>query len=67
MERYSARVNLDQKLSKYVKMGVNLNVSRNQYDNIPLEMGRMKMQVSWFRPLSLIQHCLYAMKTVNTQ
>ena len=31
MERYSARVNLDQKLSKYVKMGVNLNVSRNEY------------------------------------
>ncbi len=40
MERYSARVNLDQKLSKYVKMGVNLNVSRNQYDNIPLGNGQ---------------------------
>lgn len=39
MERYSARVNLDQKLSKYVKMGVNLNVSRNEYDNIPLGNG----------------------------
>lgn len=39
MERYSARVNLDQKLSKYVKMGVNLNVSRNLYDNVPLGDG----------------------------
>lgn len=39
MERYSARVNLDQKLSRYVKMGVNLNVSRNLYDNIPLGDG----------------------------
>lgn len=36
MERYSARVNLDQKLSKYVKMGVNLNVTRNSYDNVSL-------------------------------
>ena len=36
MERYSARVNLDQKLSRYVKMGVNLNVSRNEYDNVSL-------------------------------
>lgn len=40
MERFSARVNLDQKLSKYVKMGVNLNVSRNTYDNVPLGDGR---------------------------
>lgn len=39
MERYSARVNLDQKLSKYVKMGINLNVSRNEYDNISLGNG----------------------------
>lgn len=39
MERYSARVNLDQKLSKYVKMGVNLNVSRNTYDNVSLGDG----------------------------
>lgn len=39
MERYSVRVNLDQKLSKYVKMGINLNVSRNEYDNIPLGNG----------------------------
>lgn len=40
MERYSARVNLDQKLSKYVKMGVNLNVSRNTFDNVALGEGR---------------------------
>lgn len=39
MERYSVRVNLDQKLSKYVKMGINLNVSRNEYDNILLGNG----------------------------
>lgn len=40
MERYSARVNLDQKLSKYIKMGVNLNVSRNEYDNVSLGDGQ---------------------------
>lgn len=40
MERYSARLNLDQQLSRYVKMGVNLTVSRNRYDNIPLGNGQ---------------------------
>lgn len=40
MERYSLRANLDQTLSRYVKMGVNLNVSRNDYDNVPLGSGQ---------------------------
>jgi TonB-linked SusC/RagA family outer membrane protein len=36
MNRLSANMNLDQQLSKYVKTGVSLNLSRNRYDNIPL-------------------------------
>jgi TonB-linked SusC/RagA family outer membrane protein len=36
MNRLSANVNLDQKLSKYVKTGISLNLSRNKYDNVPL-------------------------------
>lgn len=40
MERYSLRANLDQTLSKYVKMGINLNISRNDYDNVPLGAGQ---------------------------
>jgi TonB-linked SusC/RagA family outer membrane protein len=33
MERLTTNVNLDQQISKYVKSGLSLNVSRNQYDN----------------------------------
>lgn len=40
MERYSARVNLDQKISDYVKAGINLTMSRNNYDNVPLGSGQ---------------------------
>ncbi len=35
-ERFTARVNLDQKIGKYVKAGVSLNIARNSYDNVPL-------------------------------
>jgi TonB-linked SusC/RagA family outer membrane protein len=36
MDRLTMNVNLDQKISKYVKAGLSINVSRNQYDNVPL-------------------------------
>lgn len=36
MERLTAKINLDQKISKYVKAGITFNISRNQYDNVPL-------------------------------
>ena len=40
MERYTGRVNLEQKLSKRIKMGVNLTMSRNTTDNVPLGSGQ---------------------------
>lgn len=40
MERISARVNLDQKISDYVKAGLTLNITRNNYDNVPLGDGQ---------------------------
>ncbi|MDR2775720.1 MAG: TonB-dependent receptor [Tannerella sp.] len=36
MERYTANVNLDHQVSKYVKTGISLNLSRNEYNNVPL-------------------------------
>jgi TonB-linked SusC/RagA family outer membrane protein len=36
MDRLTMNVNLDQKISRYVKTGLSLNLSRNQYDNVPL-------------------------------
>ncbi|WP_373825789.1 TonB-dependent receptor [Bacteroides heparinolyticus] len=40
MERYTGRVNLEQKLSKYINMGVNMTISRNQTNNVPLGAGQ---------------------------
>lgn len=40
LERYTGRVNLEQKLSKYINMGVNMTVSRNQTNNVPLGDGQ---------------------------
>lgn len=40
MERYTGRVNLEQKVSKYVTMGVNMTISRHQTDNVPLGAGQ---------------------------
>ena len=40
MERYTGRINLEQKVSKYVKMGVNMTISRNQTNNVPLGAGQ---------------------------
>lgn len=45
MSRYTGRVNLDQKLSKYAKVGINLTVSRNTLDNVRWEQGKMNMPV----------------------
>ena len=39
IERYTLRTNLDQRLSKYVKVGLNLTATRSQYDNVPLGDG----------------------------
>lgn len=36
MSRLTAKFNLDQIVSKYVKVGLSLNLSRNSYDNVPL-------------------------------
>lgn len=41
MERYSGRINLDQRLSRYIKTGISLTLARNQYDNIPMAAGEV--------------------------
>lgn len=61
MERYSARVNLDTRLSKYVKAGINLNVSRNEFDNVPLGDGQNEnagilVSAAQFNPLLPIKN-----------
>lgn len=40
LQRYTGRVNLEQKVSKYVNMGVNMTISRNQANNVPLGSGQ---------------------------
>lgn len=40
MERYTGRINLEQKVSKYVNIGVNMTLSRNQTNNVPLGNGQ---------------------------
>jgi TonB-linked SusC/RagA family outer membrane protein len=35
MSRFTARLNLDQRLSRFVKAGLTLNLSRNHYDDVP--------------------------------
>lgn len=40
MDRFTGRVNLEQQVSKYVKIGVNMTLSRNQMDNVPLGEGQ---------------------------
>lgn len=36
MDRLTAKINLDQELSKYFKTGISVNISRNKYDHVPL-------------------------------
>lgn len=40
MDRYTARVNVEQKVSKYVNLGVNMTLSRNTSNNVPLGAGQ---------------------------
>ena len=40
MERYTGRINLEQKVSKYVNLGVNMTLSRHQTNNVPLGSGQ---------------------------
>lgn len=42
MSRMTAKVNLDQTVSKYVKVGLSLNLSRNNYDNVPIGNGELE-------------------------
>ncbi len=42
MERITSKVNLDQTISKYVKAGLSLNISRNSLDNVPLGTGEFE-------------------------
>lgn len=39
MERFTINVNSDYQISKYVKTGLSLNISRNSYDNVALGGG----------------------------
>jgi TonB-linked SusC/RagA family outer membrane protein len=36
MERLTANLNLDRQISRHVKAGISVNLSRNRYDNVPL-------------------------------
>jgi TonB-linked SusC/RagA family outer membrane protein len=56
MERFSGRINLEQKISKYVRAGVNLTLSTNNYNNVPLGDGHAEnagllVAASQFNPL----------------
>lgn len=56
MDRYTLRANLDQRLSKYVKVGLNLTATRSQYDNVPLgdgqnEYASLLVSAAQFNPL----------------
>ena len=39
MDRFSARLNLDQQISRFVKAGITLSLSRNKYHSVPLDYG----------------------------
>ena len=54
MDRFTMKVNLDQELSKYIKTGFSLHLSRNQYDKVlfrqlcastPVSPSVMKMAI----------------------
>lgn len=40
LTRFSGRINLDQKLSKYVKMGINVNYSNNESNEVAITSGQ---------------------------
>jgi TonB-linked SusC/RagA family outer membrane protein len=45
MNRFTTRLNLDQRVSRFVKAGLTLNLSRNQYHNVPMEYGNANDRV----------------------
>lgn len=56
LERYTGRVNFDQKINKYVKAGINLTMSRTNNDDVPLGDGQnegasLLVAASQFNPL----------------
>ena len=56
LERYTGRVNLEQKISKYVRTGINLTLSTSSYENVPLGSGQAEnasllVAASQFNPL----------------
>ena len=62
MERFTGRVNLEQQVSKYVKVGVNMTLSRNQMDNVPLGSGQnenasIMVAAAQFNPILAISRC----------
>lgn len=71
LERYTGRVNLEQKVSKYVNIGVNLTLSRNQTNNVPLGEGQnenasIMVAAAQFNPLLPIRN-ENGEYTLNTQ
>lgn len=42
MNRFTGKINLDQNISKYVKAGISLNLSRNSFDNVPIGAGEFE-------------------------
>lgn len=56
LERFTGRVNLEQKISKYVKAGINLTLSTNNYNDVPMgdwqgENAGLLVAASQFNPL----------------
>ncbi|WP_456087329.1 TonB-dependent receptor [Parabacteroides sp.] len=56
LERFTGRINWEQKISKYVRTGVNLTISTSNYDNVPLgdghaEWASLLVSASQFSPL----------------
>lgn len=40
LNRFTTRINIEQKISNYVKAGINFTISRNNFDNVPLGTGQ---------------------------
>ncbi len=60
LQRFTGRANFEQQVSKYVKTGINLTLSRNKYDNIPLGIGQnenasLPVSAAQFSPILAIK------------
>ncbi|MGE4332154.1 MAG: TonB-dependent receptor [Macellibacteroides sp.] len=42
MDRFTGKVNMDQILSRFIKVGFSLNVARNSFDNVPIGDGEFE-------------------------